>query len=286
MRRTANAQGLDQVAGVSSVGPPVPGLFGRGSLNFGVSRSGVTVRATAIAAAGLARTVGRPNAANSARPARFRRIPPNTANGQLYYVVFGLSQWNSFSTFTISISADGSIKSSDSTTTYGYVADGSAIDTSDVSAAYPSGRPLLGSTAVVGDQANQIPVDPVGLTSELMQEISPTGVTYIPLVEDNASSSFFGRVVGFGYVFGVQQPPGTNWISFSKGGSGTIASQNASATLGTVLSKWFADPSFGSTRTNQLFMSNPPDAIYSPAANNLMLAPALVNRHIANPTNP
>ena len=120
-----------------------------------------------------------------------------------------------------------------------------------------------------------------------MQEIAPTGIAYIPLVEDNASSSFFGRVVGFGYVSGVQQPPGTNWISFSKGGSGTIASQNASTTLGVILPNWFADPSFGSARTNQLFTSNPPDAIYSPAANNLMLAPALVNRYIgASPASP
>ena len=119
-----------------------------------------------------------------------------------------------------------------------------------------------------------------------MQEISPTGVAYIPLVEDNPSSSFFGRVVGFGYVSGVQQQPGTSLISFSKGSSGTIASQNASATLGVVLPNWFADPSSGSTRTNQLFTSSPPDAIYSPTANDLMLAPALVNRYIANPSNP
>lgn len=273
------------MAGVSSGGPPVPGLFGRGSLNLGASWNGVTVRATAIAAAGPARTVGRPNAANSVPGSFSAELPPNTTGSQLYYVILYLSQWNSLLTFTISISADGSVKSGDGATTYGYVADGSAVDASDVSATYPNGRPLLGSTAIVGDQANQISVDPVALTSELIQELSPTGVAYIPLVEDNTSSSFFGRVVGFGYVSGVQQN-GTTGVSFTKGGSGTIVSQNASATLGVVLPKWFADPSFGSTRTNQLFTSNPPDAIYSPAANNLMLAPALVNRYIANPTNP
>ena len=59
MRRTNNGGGLDQESGVSSGGPTLPVLFGRGSL---MARSGtgsqlsvttgITVRATAIAAAG------------------------------------------------------------------------------------------------------------------------------------------------------------------------------------------------------------------------------------------
>ena len=59
MRRTNNTSGLDQEPGVSSGGPTLPVLFGRGSLmaRSGGSgqlsvASGITVRATAIAAAG------------------------------------------------------------------------------------------------------------------------------------------------------------------------------------------------------------------------------------------
>ena len=56
MRRTNNTSGLDQEPGVSSGGPTLPILFGRGSLmaRSGGSgqlsvASGITVRATAIA---------------------------------------------------------------------------------------------------------------------------------------------------------------------------------------------------------------------------------------------
>jgi hypothetical protein len=65
MRRTNNTSGLDQEPGVSSSGPTLPILFGRGSLmaRSGGSgqlsvASGVTVRATAIAGPQPAKTVG------------------------------------------------------------------------------------------------------------------------------------------------------------------------------------------------------------------------------------
>jgi hypothetical protein len=68
MRRTSNFQGLDDVANVSSRGPTLPLLFGRGSLvaggNAGAGYSprhdGITVRATAIAATQRALSVGNP----------------------------------------------------------------------------------------------------------------------------------------------------------------------------------------------------------------------------------
>lgn len=65
MRRTNNVSGLDRVPGVSAGGPVVPFLFGRGSLlqsdgTAGNSprREGMSVRATAIADAQPAMTVG------------------------------------------------------------------------------------------------------------------------------------------------------------------------------------------------------------------------------------
>lgn len=58
LRRTADRDGLDRVDGVSSAGPPVPLLFGRGALiatdaesTTSVRRDGFVVRATAIARA-------------------------------------------------------------------------------------------------------------------------------------------------------------------------------------------------------------------------------------------
>jgi len=65
MHRTNNVTGLDQEAGISSAGPPLPFLFGRGSLlalsgsgsQLSVS-SGIIVRATAIAGPQPAKTVG------------------------------------------------------------------------------------------------------------------------------------------------------------------------------------------------------------------------------------
>ncbi len=65
MRRTNNLNGLDQEPGISSSGPTLPILFGRGSLmarsgsgsQLSVA-SGITVRATAIAGPQPAKTVG------------------------------------------------------------------------------------------------------------------------------------------------------------------------------------------------------------------------------------
>ena len=282
MRRTNNLNGLDQEPGISSSGPTLPVLFGRGSMmarsggsgQLSVS-SGITVRATAIASTGPARTVGRPFAAASLPGSFSAVLPNNTAQGQLYYVVLNLSTWSTLtnsSTFTFTISTNGSLLSS-SGTTCGYLADGSAVDSSDLSTVYPNGRPFLGSAAMVGDQANQISADPVALTTELMQELSPTGVAYIPVVEDNASRLLFGRVIGFGYVTGVQ-PSGSNGITFTTGSIGTIASQNASCVLGVVLPAAFANPSSGLALTAQLFSG------YPASANDLMLAPVLVNHYI------
>ena len=65
MRRTNNINGLDQEPGISSSGPTLPILFGRGSMmarsgsggQLSVA-SGITVRATAIAGPQPAKTVG------------------------------------------------------------------------------------------------------------------------------------------------------------------------------------------------------------------------------------
>jgi hypothetical protein len=305
MRRTNNissntsntTSSFDQEGGISSSGPTLPVLFGRGSMmarsgNTGQLSvaSGVTVRATAIAATAPARTVGRPYSGTDANnnpvnapgslSANLLLPPPNNTTEQLYYVVIKLSQLpslaNSSQPVTIVITGGTvSVQATNGTTTpCGYVADGSGIDSSDVSTTYPNGRPLLGPTAIVGDLANPlVPADAVALTNELVNE-APTGVAYIPIVDDSQSSLLFDRVVGFGYVSGVAA--GANGgINFIVGGSsGTIASQNASASLGVLLPVAFATTSSsGSAMATQLF------AGYT-GINNLLLSPVLVNHYI------
>jgi len=66
LRRTRNAEGLDDEAGTSSGGPPLPFLFGRGSAmpggdpaaGYSPRHHGITARGTAIAAARRAVAVG------------------------------------------------------------------------------------------------------------------------------------------------------------------------------------------------------------------------------------
>ena len=93
-------------------------------------------------------------------------------------------------------------------------------------------------------------------------------------MDDTPGSSLLGRVIGFGYVSGVAFPVGTANIVFSTSSSGTIASQNASATLGVVLPAVFANASSGSALTTQLFDGYSTDAGY------LMYAPVLVDHYV------
>ena len=168
---------LDSEAGISSSGPTLPLLFGYGSLmarnsSGGLSAaSGIAVRATTIAAAGpiitssgtysvgSAMTVGRPNAAYSLPGSLSAQLPGGSAGVQLYCLVIYLSQWKSLaagSATTAVVSDNWTLRSSDGTIIYGYVADGSAVDPTNVSPVYPNGRPLLGSAAMLGDQAQPV----------------------------------------------------------------------------------------------------------------------------------
>ena len=154
MRRTRNTSGstsnntssLDLEPDISSSGLTLPLLFGRGSMmarSGGIGQlsvsSGITVRATAIAAAGTvtglsqtpyevgrALTVGRPNAAYSVPGSlSATMIPTGGTSSQLYYVVVYLSQWKSFSATsrtTLVVGADSMLTKG--TTTCGYVPDG------------------------------------------------------------------------------------------------------------------------------------------------------------------
>ncbi len=88
LRRTNDFAGLDNVSGISSAGPTLPFLFGRGSLihkdpngAYSPREHGITTRATAIAQARLAMAIG-------------RRMPPAPAQlaGALPFVIEA-GQW-------------------------------------------------------------------------------------------------------------------------------------------------------------------------------------------------
>ena len=170
MRRTNNLNGLDQEPGISSSGPTLPILFGRGSMmarsgspgQLSVG-SGVTVRAVSIAATALARTVGRPYAElfasrlavwnrgvvdqHDRQPVVLRRSQPV----DLEYVsefldVYGrdIVKWQPAVKQRLNLWLRGRRIS--------------GPDISDTSVAYPLGRPLLGPTATIGDQAKPISI--------------------------------------------------------------------------------------------------------------------------------
>ena len=95
MRRTNNVNGLDQESGISSAGPPLPVLFGRGSLmarsgspgQLSVA-SGITVRATAIAGPQPAKTVG-PLYASSGTLTAVAQLAPFAITDALWTQVSG-----------------------------------------------------------------------------------------------------------------------------------------------------------------------------------------------------
>ena len=104
IRRTNNTGGLDQEPGVSSAGPTLPVLFGRGSLmaqSGGTGQlsvaSGITVRGAAIAAAGDGIPfAGTSYSAGRAKTAGSPPTDPNTGNpvGIPGITPFALSQAN------------------------------------------------------------------------------------------------------------------------------------------------------------------------------------------------
>jgi hypothetical protein len=114
MRRTgsaSNTSGLDQEPGVSSSGPTLPVLFGRGSMmarsgNTGQLSvaSGITVRATAIAAAGTVTGLSQPDVgrAKAAGPP-YQYTDPNTGSqiGIPGVTPFALSSTNDQNVLTV-----------------------------------------------------------------------------------------------------------------------------------------------------------------------------------------
>ncbi len=291
---------LDNTPGISSAGPPLPVLFGRGSLMAQTGSagqlsvaSGITVRAAAIAATAPAQD-GRTAVCGTASipgPLNRRNSQIPLADGTARPTVLHRFQLVAVELYPILPKPrlsyqprNGYVQAPDGTTTpCGYVADGSGVDLADVSPMYPTGRPWLGPAAIMGDQAKLISLDPsvsvTNLVTKLAAELSPTGVAYLPIVDDTSGEFAVQPRDRLRLCVWLLQPM-AQIIIFSKGSVGTLAAQNASATLGVALPAVFADPTSGSALTTKLFTS------YA-SINNLVLAPVLMNHYIGpNQTSP
>jgi hypothetical protein len=224
MRRTNET--FDDSLGISSNAPPIPFLFGRGSVaGLDAKANGIPVRSTSIAATTPAMSVG------SAIRNGAVEVP-----GALPFVL-RRSQWNAFGDGTstlASVTAGGAIKLSGVTAIYG---EGLVVTASGESTARAFGDPLI--VDVPGDSANFV-------TQMLAFAAHPSGgsVTgYVPIVGD-LSSAVSDRIIGFAYVDSLSDAGGGQFNLTKR--AGRIVASNASAAITTsvnplVVSGLFAE---------------------------------------------
>ncbi len=276
MRRTNNASGLDQESGVSSGGPTLPVLFGRGSLmarsgtgsQLSVT-SGITVRATAIAAAGdgiqfggtsysagRAKTAGRPfQQINQDNPAETVNIPGITP--------FALSQtnWqNGQTSFTLAL--DGSI------TLGGQIIQPALVEIGQQIAAGKSVTPQ--DAAWLAQYVSANGTNPANYTGPTLLALSQ----YVPVVDTN------NTIIGFGYVQSwtwtedaTGATGGTLSITMGPSGSQPVGYGNVSGAFVPGLTQ-------DTTDFTTLFQEHA-------TLNNPLYAPVLVNHYIGpNSSNP
>ncbi|MFT7464058.1 MAG: hypothetical protein ACI9EF_002407 [Pseudohongiellaceae bacterium] len=222
LRRTSDTLGLDSISGVSSNAPPLPYLFGRASLLDSTPGSalhdGLTVRATAVAAARPVLVAGLPSAAG----AGLYLLPvdgdddglPDSAG----ILAFSVEAWST-------CLADGSSHPVEALAGGGLqVLDGCPLAEAGRSLAV--GTPLPGLIAV-----GQLPVD-------LGTALPPTtaGLAWVALYADiDPGAALDERVVGFGAVL-ISMPsspsdPEDLRVQRLSGqaGDGFVASANATA---------------------------------------------------------
>lgn len=220
LRRTNNVQGLDNEAGVSSSGPTIPFLFGRGSMihaqpgaAYSPRQDGITVRATAISTAAPvstgAATTATPVAAAVGAPvqlAAFSSGGNNNIAGAAPFAI-NLSAWNSIAStvgpsVAVTAKADGTLTTPTVSTPLGYL-----IVASAATIASGQGMPLAvgGQTANVVQIATQVgqaaSFDPTTFWTELSSVLPSDGSAYVAVVQDSATStSSIGTVLGFGWI--------------------------------------------------------------------------------------
>jgi hypothetical protein len=242
MRRTNNLNGLDQEPGISSSGPTLPVLFGRGSMmarsaalsggTGGLSvASGITVRATAIAGPQPAKSVGPLYTNSSGTLSAVAQLAPFAIRKDLWASLTA----GTTASMTVNPLAPGS---------------GAMILNSRFQMTLTAiGQPLVASA------------------NDSTLSIGPQGAVYVPIYADFASQP--ATIIGFAYY--------NNW-SYTSGGltlgpaavALQIGGQNVSPTMALALPTALA-PADVATMFQyhaSLFTQYP------------LYAPALVNRYI------
>jgi len=196
LRRTSDSQGLDNVADVSTSGPPLPLLFGRGSLVRGaVRQDGIIVRAVAIAAAVPVWSVGQAASADSttglmARPG----VTP-----------FGLSKqvWSDPTRFPLSTPVTFAIDIQGQLAAPGGTRDGQLL-----------------RACVIGRMVDSIKVPSIEWSTIAIDQ-----AVYVPIFDVVAGQEW---IIGFGRV--TITSPSSGAVILTKF-PGSVAAANASASL-------------------------------------------------------
>jgi hypothetical protein len=264
MRRTDNINGLDQESGISSGGPTLPVLFGRGSMmaRSGGSgqlsvTSGVTVRATAIAAAG---PVGGPSQNPSDAGRAKTAGPPHQyidANNNPVSIPgvtpFALSQanWEGGQT-SFSAGVGGSI------TGGGQVAQPALIE---IGQQIGNGKSIAAQDAAwLSQYVSANGTNPANYTGPTLLALSQ----YVPIVDAN------NTIIGFGYVqswnWNGSATGGTLSVTMGPSGSQPVGGGNVSGAFIPGLTQDTADLA-------TLFQEHA-------AFTNPLYAPVLVNHYI------
>jgi hypothetical protein len=262
--------------GTASNAPPLPFLFGRGSMlprssNNGelTVESGITVRATAIAAAGtvpLRPQAGATPTTSIGHVLSVGAVDP--ANGIRGGATFGLTAayWASLNI------AGGATKGTDLAT----VNPATGIITSNLAPPTGGANPNTTEAGIVGANFMQLKTIGqvyTGVGSDASLSVAPALYVYVPIY--NTIGTTPRTIVGFGFVQWTytkgQLSLAAPWNAAQNVPADRIAAENASASLVTSLPQLMLQS--GSAAIQQLFGAN----VALPAS---LLSPALANHYL------
>jgi hypothetical protein len=312
MRRTANPNGIDSESGISSGGPTLPILFGRGSLmarsGNGMSvSSGITVRSTAIAAVGDGIAFGGTSysAGRTKTAGRSYAIPGS--GSQPAVTIPGVAPFALESSFWASLS------SGSPSGTLTFVPEGNAQSSSDpprveiqrtvAGGAIQTIGLLLTTTADntghLAASATSIGQPPQLLAtgfddSALLQDSAGGGVMeYVPIYTTVSLGGQSWTIIGFGclsagqwsYTPASQQTGGAAQFTISLPSATQppyqVASQNASGVIGLALPATFTTNQQDVNTLFQLHAGEATDPSLAPDnMTNSVYAPVLANHYI------
>jgi len=228
LRRT----GETSADGISSIGPRLPYLFGRGSLmarplvGTQVERGpGIAVRATAIAARVIAKQVGASFVDSASSRVLVPGALPIAIHGDTPEDADDLGSWEGLSANDTAISIDASTGIlANAGNAVGFIWHASTPATGTQIGQLTAAQPLLGSTT-----SNMF----VSLMLTTAQDTAPASQRrfgYVPILAETAST-LSNRVIGFGWVEIAPDPTDAERFLLKKIVE-KIAPANASATIG------------------------------------------------------